>query len=321
MGVEIWIGFIVFICAMLAVDLGLLQKEATPSMRKSLIWVIFCIVLALGFSGCVYYVYENKLLGLQSDLDGATAFQQFLTAWLLEQSLGLDNVFVFALVFSFFKIPSKYQHRVLFWGIIGALVLRGIMIALGAQMLSTFWWAEYFFAVLLLYAAFKMAFLDENSFDPSTNILYRLARKIYPVSTELDGEKFFTYLPDGRRAITPLFLVLLIIESSDVLFAFDSIPAVFGVSKEPFIVFTSNIFAILNLRSLYFVLASMMNRFHYLKISLILVLVFIGFKMLLGHVIPISTTVSMFVVVGLIGAGVIGSIVSNRRDATRMPGV
>lgn len=310
----IWAAFVVFVLLMLAVDLGLLQKKSgEPSLRRSLIWVSFCIALALGFSGVVYYLYDSKSLGLASDLSGAEAFQQFLTAWLLEQSLGLDNVFVFALVFSFFKIPSHSQHRVLFWGIMGALILRGIMIALGAQFLETFWWAEYFFAVLLLYAAFKMAFLDEESFDPSTNIMYRLGRKFYPVSDKLDGEKFFTRLADGRKAVTPLFLVLLVIESSDVLFAFDSIPAVFGVTKEPFIVFTSNIFAILNLRSLYFVLASMMNKFHYLKISLIVVLVFIALKMLLHSVLPISTLASMLIVVGLIGGGVVVSLL-HRKD-------
>jgi tellurite resistance protein TerC len=309
----VWSGFVVFVLLMLAVDLGLLQKKSgETSLRRSLIWVTFCIVLALLFSGAIYYLYDRKLFGLVSELSGVDAFQQFLTAWLLEQSLGLDNVFVFALVFSFFKIPSRSQHRVLFWGIIGALVLRGVMIALGAQFLQTFWWAEYFFALLLLYAAFKMAFLDEDSFDPSTNIFYRLGRKFYPVSDQLDGQKFFTYLPDGRKAVTPLFLVLLVIESTDVLFAFDSIPAVFGVTKEPFIVFTSNIFAILNLRSLYFVLASMMNRFHYLKISLIAVLIFIALKMLLHHFLPVSTLVSMLVVIGLIGGGVVVSLFAKK---------
>jgi len=309
----IWAAFVIFVLLMLAVDLGLLQKKSgEASLRGSLIWVCFCIALALGFSGVVYYLYDTKSLGLVSDLSGAEAFQQFLTAWLLEQSLGLDNVFVFALVFSFFKIPSHLQHRVLFWGIMGALILRGVMIAMGAQFLETFWWAEYFFAVLLLYAAYKMAFLDEESFDPSTNILYRLGRKFYPVSDQLDGEKFFTKLADGRKAVTPLFLVLLVIESSDVLFAFDSIPAVFGVTKEPFIVFTSNIFAILNLRSLYFVLASMMNKFHYLKVSLIIVLIFIALKMLLHHFIPVSTLASMLIVVGLIGGGVVASLVHKK---------
>lgn len=309
----VWVGFIVFVLVMLAVDLGLYQeKSIRDTTRRSAIWVVFCFVLALAFSGVVYVLYDQKLFGLVSDLDGATAFQQYLTAWLLEQSLGLDNVFVFALVFSFFKIPSNLQHRVLFWGVVGALVLRGIMIAMGAQFLSTFWWAQYFFAVLLLYAAYKMASLDAESFDPSTNILYRIARKLYPLSDHLEGEKFFTRLADGRRAMTPLFLVLLVIESSDVLFAFDSIPAVFGVTQAPFLVFTSNIFAILNLRSLYFVLASMMNRFHHLKIALIIVLVFIALKMLLHHFYVVPTLVSMFVVVGLIGGGVIASILHKK---------
>ena len=312
----VWASFVVFVLLMLVVDLGLLQtkKNEAASTKKSMIWVIFCFTLALLFSVVVYYLYEFKMLGLVSELDGATAAQQFLTAWLLEQSLGLDNVFVFALVFSFFRIPTNLQHRVLFWGIIGALILRGIMIAMGAQFLETFWWAHYFFASLLLYAAYKMATLDEESFDPRTNILYRLGRKFYPLSEELEGEKFFTTLKDGTRAITPLFLVLLVIESTDVLFAFDSIPAVFGVTQAPFIVFTSNIFAILNLRSLYFVLASMMDRFHYLKNALIIVLVFIAIKMLLHDALEIPTIVSMMVVVGLISAGVLISIFKNKHS-------
>jgi tellurite resistance protein TerC len=306
----VWILFVAFIILLLAVDLGLLKKgEKATSLKSASIWVLFCVFLALSFGIFVYFVYENKLFGLVSNLDGSTAFQQYLTAWLLEQSLGLDNVFVFALIFSFFKIPPKYQHRVLFWGVMGALVLRGIMIALGASFLENFWWAEYLFAVMLLYAAFKMAFLDEESFNPSTNPLYRLARRVYPVSDNLDGENFFTRLPDGRRAITPLFLVLLVVESSDVLFAFDSIPAVFGVTSEPFLVFTSNIFAILNLRSLYFMLSSMLDKFHYLKMALIVVLLFIALKMLLHAVLPIGTTTSMLVVISCLGLGVVVSLI------------
>lgn len=310
----VWAGFIIFVLIMLAVDLGFFQKESRDtSTRKSLIWVFVCVCFAMVFSVLIYFIYDYKLFSLVSNLSGADAWQQFFTAWLLEQSLGLDNVFVFALIFSFFRIPPELRHRVLLWGIIGALILRGVMIGLGAQFLAMFWWAEYVFALLLLYAAFKMAFLDEESFDPSTNILYRLARKVYPVSEHLDGEKFFTRLPDGRRAITPLFLVLLVIENSDVLFAVDSIPAVFGVTKEPFIVFTSNIFAILNLRSLYFVLASMMNKFHYLKYSLIIVLIFIALKMLLHHFLPVSTLISMTVVVVLLVGGILVSIFNKDR--------
>lgn len=315
MSLLIWFLFIAFILFLLAIDLGLVKNSAKASSFKgAAIWVFFCMALAVSFGVFVYFIYEYKWFGLVSELNGSTAFQQYITAWLLEQSLGLDNVFVFALIFSFFKIPPAYQHRVLFWGVVGALVLRGIMIALGASFLETFWWAEYLFALMLLYAAFKMAFLDEDSFDPSTNILYKLARKVYPLSETLDGEKFFTRLANGKKAMTPLFLVLLVVESSDVLFAFDSIPAVFGVTSEPFLVFTSNIFAILNLRSLYFILSSIMDKFRYLKMALIVVLIFIALKMLLHGVLPVSTYVSMITVVGCILSGILVSIIKAKFD-------
>ncbi len=313
MSVLIWTLFVAFILVLLAIDLGLVKGGKKASTFKgAAIWVGFSMALALSFTVFVYYAYEYKWFGLVSELDGATASQQYVTAWLLEQSLGLDNVFVFAMVFSFFKIPPQFQHRVLFWGVMGALILRGVMIALGAGFLQTFWWAEYMFALMLMYAAFKMAFLDEDSFDPTTNIIYKTARKIYPLSENLDGEKFFTKLPDGRKAMTPLFLVLLVVESSDVLFAFDSIPAVFGVTSEPFLVFTSNIFAILNLRSLYFILSSIMDKFRYLKTALIVVLMFIAVKMLLHNWFHISTFFSMMFVAGSIITGILASVVKAR---------
>ena len=310
MTILLWSGFIVFVLAMLALDLGVLRKEARLlSTQEALRWTGVCILLALLFNVFVYFLYEYRWFDVQSSLGGTEAAQQFFVAWLVEQSLSLDNVFVFALVFSYFRVPLHYQHRVLFWGIVGALIMRGVMIALGAALFAQFSWTEYLFGALLLYAAFKMMFTSEGDFNPEGNVLFKIARKVYPVSPSFDGQRFFTTLPDGRRAFTPLFLVLLVIESSDVLFAVDSIPAVFAITAEPFIVFTSNIFAILNLRSLYFALSALMNKFTRLRHALVFVLVYVAFKMLLSHYIHFPTWLSLLIIVLVLGLGVLASVV------------
>ncbi len=316
MNILLWVAFVVFILLMLALDLGVLSKgNREISTRKALTWTLFCVVLALGFNVLVYFLYEERWLGLVGDspLSGSQAALQFFTGWLIEQSLSLDNIFVFAMIFTYFRVPSEYKHRVLFWGVVGALIMRGIMIALGAALLTHFSWTDYLFGALLLFAAIKMLRVDEGSFDPEKNPLLRIARRLYPVTKDFDGEKFFTHLPDGRRAITPLFLVLIVIESSDVLFAVDSIPAVFAVTKDPFLVFTSNIFAILNLRSLYFVLAAMLDKFEKLKFFLVMVLVYVAIKMILGHHVEIPVGVSLVVIVGLLLTGVVVSITAKRK--------
>lgn len=270
--------------------------------------------LALLFNVFIFFLYKNHWagFGVKSGLDGSDAALQFFTAWVVEQSLSLDNVFVIALIFSYFKIPKEFQHRVLLWGIVGALIMRGVMIALGATLIASFTWVHYAFGALLIYAAVKILMVKEDSLQPEHNLLFRLATRLYPVHKELDGEKFFTML-NGKRAITPLFLVLLVIESTDVLFAVDSIPAVFAITEDPFLVFTSNIFAILNLRSLYFGLSALMDRFNYLKVGLVFILIFVGSKMILAHHYPIPTEVTFVVIVGALFSSIGVSIVSSRK--------
>jgi tellurite resistance protein TerC len=313
----LWAGFILFILVMLAVDLGVLNRKAhVVRAREAVAWTIFCVFLALLFNVALYFIYESHLLGGEEGqpghLSGRQAALDFFTGWLIEQSLSLDNIFVIAVIFDYFRVPPVYQHRTLFWGILGALVMRGAMIGLGTALIRRFEWIIYVFGVLLILTAVKMLRSGSEKVDPDRNPLVRLARRFYPVTSDFHAQKFFVHI-DGRRAITPLFLVLLVIESTDLLFAVDSIPAIFAVTREPFIVFTSNVFAILNLRSLYFVLASAIEKFRYLKPSLVFVLAYVGVKMLLSHHYPIPTQVSLAVIVGILLVGVLASVLAARR--------
>ena len=309
-----WVGFFAFVLGMLILDISMFHKKAHEvSLKEAGFWTSFWVCVALLFSVLVYFIYEYDWLGMGIGLSGLEATGQYLTGWLVEESLSLDNVFVFALIFSYFNIPRHLQHRVLFWGVIGALVLRGVMIGAGVALINRFEMVQYFFALLLLYAALRMLFFKEGDFDPKKNLLFRIARRVYPMHHSLEGERFFITRPDGSRAATPLFLALLIIESSDVVFALDSVPAVFGITRDPFLVFTSNIFAILGLRSLYFVLAAVMARFSLLKYGLVLVLLFVAVKMLIEKYYHISTGVSLLVVVGLLAGGILASIVVKKK--------
>ena len=250
---------------------------------------------------------------LFATITGRTAAEQYLAGYIVEWSLSVDNLFVIAVIFSYFAVPAKYQHRVLFWGILGALVMRGIMIALGAVLIQRYGWITYVFGGFLILTAVKMAFAGGEGVHPDRNILVRLVRKVWRVSSEYDGQKFITKVPgpDGvlHRAVTPLFLALLVVEFTDLVFAVDSVPAIFAITGDPFIVFTSNVFAIMGLRSLYFLLANMLGKFRYLKPALVLILVFVGVKMLLVHSeYQIDTLISLLVVVGLLGAGVAASL-------------
>jgi tellurite resistance protein TerC len=353
MVIWLWIGFIVFVLVMLALDLGVFNREAhVISTPEALRWTGLCVVLALAFTVFVYFAYEHHLFGIglhhsdvKSGWDGAV---KFLAGYIVEQSLSLDNIFVIALIFSYFRIPRVYQHRVLFWGIIGALIMRGAMIILGTQLLEHFRWMIYVFGGLLIVTAVKMMSAGEEPPEPDRNILVRIARKFYPVARELEGEKFFTQVPVGdiaergfpptvseteelphpvpikpesapnysggaagtRRAMTPMFVCLLVIESTDVLFAIDSIPAIFAITRDPFIVFTSNVFAILCLRSMFFALSGMMHKFRHLKTSLVFLLAYIGVKMLLSAKIHIPTPFSLAVIAGILGVGVVASLLS-----------
>lgn len=319
LSISLWAGFILFVFLMLGIDLGLLHKKGDViSARRAALWTGLCIATAMLFNIAVYFIYKEHWLGgtEPARLSGSDAAKFFFTGWLIEQSLSLDNIFVIALIFEYFRVPRAYQHRTLFWGILGALVMRGAMIGAGAALIRRFDWITYVFGGLLMVTAYKMYRSKEESVDPDRNPLVRIARRLYPVTPEFHKERFFVRM-NGKAAITPLFLVLLVVESTDLLFAVDSIPAIFAVTKEPFIVFTSNVFAILNLRSMYFVLASAIDKFKYLKPSLILVLAYVGVKLILTHTYEISSTISMLVVLGVLGGGVVASVVSNRRQQRR----
>jgi TerC family integral membrane protein len=310
----LWVGFLALILTLLLVDLLLVNREAhVIPMRTALAWTVFYACLAVAFGGLVYAMFRFQWLGAGTEfgvgLDPHRAMVQYLTAWLLEQSLSLDNVFVIALVFAYFGVPLSQQHRVLFWGILGVLIMRGIMIGAGAVLIQRFDWIIYVFGGLLLLTAGKLAFSGDQEVDPNRNIVVRYFRRMYPVTDGFRGSHFFV-TENGKRAMTPLFLALIVVESTDLLFAVDSIPAVFGVTTEPFLVFTSNIFAILGLRSLYFTLAGLMARFRRVKHALVFILAFVGVKMLTAHLIeiPHKDLLSLVVIAGALTLGVVASL-------------
>ena len=318
-----WVTFLAFVLVLLALDLGVFRRQVHAiRLGEALAWSAFYVSLGLAFNVLVYFLYEQHWFGVGErvghPLDGGTAALQFFTGFLLEYSLSLDNVFVIALIFSYFRVPLAYQHRVLFWGVLGALVMRGVMIGLGAALVARFDWIVYVFGGILIFTAVRMLMAGSEDIDPDHNPAIRLARRMFRVTTSLHGERFFVEV-DGRRAATPLFLVLLMVESSDVLFAVDSIPAIFAVTQDPFLVFTSNVFAILGLRNLYFAIAPLMDRFRYLKLSLVFILAFVGVKMLLAHHEPIPTTVSLSVIVGILAVGVLASAFAAGREAGPLP--
>lgn len=299
----IWIGFNAFILLMLALDLGVFHRKAhVVSIREAGAWTVVWITLALVFNLGVWH-----FLGPQKALE-------FLTGYVIEYSLSVDNMFVFALLFSYFAVPPLYQHKVLFWGILGALVMRAGMILLGAALITRFFWIIYLFGAFLIITGLKMVFKREEEIHPERNPLVRWFRRIMPVTDGYRGDRFFVR-ENGLRMATPLFVVLLLVECSDLVFAVDSVPAIFAVTKDPFIVYTSNTFAILGLRSLYFALAGVMDKFHYLKIGLGLVLTFVGVKMLLGHS-PwrIDTLVSLGVIVIVLAGSVAASLLRPKKS-------
>jgi tellurite resistance protein TerC len=295
-GWGLWIGFIVFIVAMLALDLGVLQRRAhVPSFRQSLVWSLVWIGLALLFNAAIWHWY------------GAAPAIQFLTGYLIEKSLSIDNLFVFVMLFSWFAVPDEQQHRVLFWGVLGALLMRGIFIAGGVALIHRFEWITLVFGALLLYTAWKMLVSDHRQFDGNSNFIVRAARRLFPVAESYDGQKLITRKEGGWK-ITPLLLVLLVVEMTDVMFAVDSIPAIFAVTRDPFIVFTSNVFAILGLRALYFLLAGFLDRLHYLRHGLAAILVFVGGKMLVAHFFTIPILLSLGVIVLILAASAAASL-------------
>jgi len=317
MNLLVWACFFAIFAGVLTLDLGVLHRESrTMEVRQALGWTLVWVLVALSFGALVYGVYEYHWLGWRLTADapgGGEAAIQFVTGYLLEWSLSVDNIFVIAVIFSFMKIPAQFQYRVLFWGIVGAIVLRGAMIAMGAALIQAFDWTFYAFGAILLLSAARMLRSEEEQFDPGKSVLVRLARRVYPITDKLDGERFFTKV-NGARAATPLFVTLLLVDFADVVFAVDSIPAIFAVTQEPFIVFTSNAFAILGLRSLYFAIAGLMMMFKYIKLSLIFILGFVGVKMLLHHHVQIPHAISLGVIVGFLAIGILASLWSTRRE-------
>ncbi|MGH9968354.1 MAG: TerC family protein [Pyrinomonadaceae bacterium] len=265
----LWVGFSLFILLMLSLDLGLFNRKAhTIKYREATTWTIVWVTLAMIFAGIVFW-YEGTDLGLK-----------FLTGYVIELSLSVDNLFVFLLIFSYFKVPARFQHRVLFWGVLGALVMRLTMIFIGAALIERFHWIIYIFGAFLIYTGIKMFSQEEIDIQPEENRVVQLVTRYIPVTRHYEDDKFFTRV-DGRLTGTLLFLVLVIVEVTDLVFAVDSIPAIFAITTDPFIVYTSNVFAILGLRSMYFLLAGVVEKFQYLKMGLAIVLTFIGIKMLL----------------------------------------
>lgn len=293
----LWVGFNLFILAMLALDLGVFhRRNHTVTFKESMTWTGVWIALALIFNLGVWH-----FAGAQKGLE-------FFTGYVIEKSLSVDNVFVFVLLFSYFAVPAQYQHKVLFWGILGALVMRAVMIVAGAALITKFAWIIYVFGAFLILTGIKMIFKKETEIHPEQNPVVRWFKKLMPVTRDYRGDKFFVR-ENGVRHATPLFVVLLLIEVSDLIFAVDSIPAIFAVTTDPFIVYTSNVFAILGLRSLYFALAGVMDKFHYLKIGLGVVLSFVGVKMLLAHTTwKIDTLVSLGVIVSILAISIIWSL-------------
>lgn len=315
----LWVGFNVFVLGLLALDLGVFHRHAhAVSIKEATIWSVVWITLALCFNGLIFLFWNQFMpASIYTNQEAGLAF---LTGYLLEKSLSVDNIFVFVLVFSYFAVPQQYQHRVLFWGILGALVMRGVMIILGAALIKEFHWIIYIFGAFLIFTGIRMAFHKNEELHPEQNPLIRLLRRIIPVTKTYEGDRFFVR-HGGTLMATPLFLVLLMIESTDLIFAVDSIPAIFAVTQDPFLVYTSNVFAILGLRSLYFLLAGVVNKFQYLKLGLSVVLVFVGVKMLLvdtAYAIP--TGVSLGVVASILALSIVASLLkSNNSIATSEP--
>ncbi|HLT51878.1 MAG TPA: TerC family protein [Arenibacter sp.] len=304
----IWSLFIGLIIIFLALDLGVFHKNDHEIKAKEAgIWTAIWVTVALSFSGIIYWLFSDGLIANPTGLTAQNAVLKYITGYLIELSLSIDNVFVIAVIFSSFKIPAIYQHRVLFWGILGAIVFRALMIVFGVALITKFDWIIYVFGVFLLYTAFKMLRSNDDKFDPKTSFVFRQIKKIYPITTQIRGHDFFIKRM-GVTAATPLFVALIIIELTDVLFALDSIPAILAITADPFIVFSSNIFAILGLRSMYFLISRMLQKFRFINYSLVVILAFVGLKMLFSHHIELPEWLSLTVISVSLAGGILASL-------------
>jgi tellurite resistance protein TerC len=302
-----WVGFNAFVLAMLALDLGVFNRKAhviTP--KEAGTWTAVWVSLALAFAGGLYWYA------------GSPAALTFLTGYVIEEALSVDNIFVIVLIFAYFQVPAKYQHRVLFWGILGALLMRGTFIALGTLLITRFHWVIYIFGALLVFTGVRMAVRDDDSFDGDDNPVVRLVRRMLPLAPAIEGKHFFLReggRPDGRWLASPLLLVLVLVEVTDLVFAIDSIPAIFSITRDPFLVYTSNIFAVLGLRSLYFLLAHVVDRFYLLRYGLAVILVFIGVKMLGERYVHVPIWASLALIAGVLALSIGGSLAFPAKEA------
>jgi tellurite resistance protein TerC len=296
-----WVLFTVFILGMLALDLGVFHRDAhIVTKKEAAIWSTVWMLLALTFNAGIYY------------FSGSERALEFLAGYLIEYSLSVDNIFVFILIFSYFSVPESYRHRVLFWGILGALIMRGMFIIVGAALLHRFHWIIYLFGAFLVFTGIKMLIKEETTVHPEDNAIIKLLRRLMPITANYEGQRFFVFR-EGKRFATPLLVVLLTVESTDLIFAVDSVPAIFAVTKDPFIVYTSNVFAILGLRALYFLLAGVMDLFCYLRYGLGLILSFVGIKMMLADVYKIPIGISLGVIATVLALTIVLSLLFPRK--------
>nr|WP_297786042.1 TerC family protein [uncultured Allomuricauda sp.] len=304
----VWGFFLLGIFFFLALDLGVFNKKAhIISVREASIWTGIWVTMSLLFSGVIYWLYGNGRIDNIDSLTPMGASLKYITGYLIELSLSVDNIFIIAVIFGSFHIPQKYQHRVLFWGILGAIVFRALMIFFGVALIKKFSFMTYLFGAFLIFTAIRMLMSKQKAFNPKRSFVYRNLRKVIPITSQMQGQKFFIKLRHITAA-TPLFVALVIIEFSDILFALDSVPAILAITSDPFLVFSSNIFAILGLRSMYFFLAHMINRFHHLKYSLVAILSFVGIKLILAHHYTFPEWFSLgFIAVSLL-VGILASI-------------
>lgn len=299
----LWAGFNIFVLGMLALDLGVFHRKShTVTVREALIWTGVWVTLALFFNLFIYFYFGEELA------------VEFFTGYLIEKSLSVDNIFVMIMIFSYFQVPQEYQHKVLFWGILGALVMRVIFIFSGIELIHRFHWLIYIFGGFLIFTGIRMLTAGDAQIEPEKNPIIKLARRMFSVTSTFEGDKFFTKR-EGKTWVTPLFLVVILIEATDLIFAVDSIPAILAISEDPFIVYTSNVFAILGLRSLYFALSGIEKYFHYLKFGLSAILVFVGLKMCIVDFYKIPVTISLIVIVFLLAIAMIASVLFPKKES------
>ncbi len=313
----IWGVFIACILVFLALDLGVFNKENhVIKTKEASIWTAIWVTVALSFSGVIYWLFANGMVENPTGISPNTAVLKYITGYLIELSLSVDNVFVIAVIFTAFKIPPIYQHRVLFWGILGAIVFRAIMIFFGVALITRFEWIIYIFGIFLLYTAYKMLKDEDEEFNPKKSFVFRQVKKLYPITGSIQSDAFFVERM-GVKAATPLFVALIIIELTDILFALDSIPAILAITADPFIVFSSNILAIMGLRSMYFLVSRMLAKFRFINYSLVIILAFVGLKMLFSHQIHIAEWVSLAVIsLALIGGVLASLFIPEKEEAT-----